>query len=234
MEILSGFDGIVDRKTLMEQLRIPDDSDDAMEFDKLLELAVKIANPKAIYTEGFVEAKTEDELIINGVKFKSRVLRKNFNKVEKVFPFIATCGTELDQVKFDKNDFLRDYWWDTIKGYFLMKARKNLLSFLEKRFFLKKTAVMSPGTGNYGIWHIEQQKELFSLIGDVEKLVGVKLTDSYLMIPNKSVSGILFSTEHDFNSCKVCRRENCPTRKSPFDGNLWKNLEIESGTMIKK
>ncbi|MBC8461851.1 MAG: hypothetical protein H8D67_28105 [Deltaproteobacteria bacterium] len=35
---------------------------------------------------------------------------------------------------------------------------------------------------------IEQQKELFSIFGNVEDLIGVKLTDSYLMIPNKSVS----------------------------------------------
>ena len=227
MEILSDFEVKIDSEMLMQELKISHDSDDAREFNKLLDQASKIARPKALYTEAFIESKKGDEIIINGVKFTSIALRKNLDKVEKVFPFIATCGIELDRVKFEKNDFLKDYWWDTIKGYFLMKARENLLLFLEKKFFLKKTAVMSPGDGDYGIWPIEQQKELFSIFGDVEKLIGVKLTDSYLMIPNKTISGILFSTEHDFNSCKVCQRKNCAMRKSAFDRKLWEELNIK-------
>ena len=54
---------------------------------------------------------------------------------------------------------------------------------------------MSPGASEKYVWPIEQQKELFSLFEYVEKLIGVKLTDSYLMIPNKSVSGFLSSSK---------------------------------------
>jgi hypothetical protein len=60
----------------------------------------------------------------------------------------------------------------------------------------------------------------------------VKLTDSFLMIPNKTVSGFLFSTEKDYRSCKICRRKNCPGRSAEFDENLWKEYqkgEIKNG-----
>jgi cobalamin-dependent methionine synthase I len=38
-----------------------------------------------------------------------------------------------------------------------------------------------------------EQKKLFALFGDVEGDIGVKLSDSNIMYPGKSVSGIYFS-----------------------------------------
>ncbi|MCX7916642.1 MAG: vitamin B12 dependent methionine synthase, partial [bacterium] len=200
------------------------DSEDEREFLNLVEIAKKIGKPKAVYIEGFIEEKRDDSVIINGVKFTSIVLRKNLENVEKVFVFIATCGIELNQINF-KDDILKDYWWDTIKGYFLEIARKNLFEYLQERYFLKKVISMSPGASEKYVWPIEQQKELFSLFGDVESLIGVKLAESYLMIPNKSVSGFLFSTEKDYKSCKICRRKNCPGRIAEFDEELWKSYQ---------
>jgi hypothetical protein len=65
---------------------------------------------------------------------------------------------------------------------------------------------------------------LFSLFGDVDNLIGVRLTAESLMIPNKSVSGICFPTEINFQSCQVCHREKCSGRKAPFDGKLWESV----------
>jgi hypothetical protein len=83
---------------------------------------------------------------------------------------------------------------------------------------------MNPGSGDANVWPIEQQKELFSLFGDVENLIGVRLTDSFLMVPNKSVSGICFPTEINFQSCQLCHRMNCNGRKAPFDRKLWESV----------
>jgi len=224
MEILKNFNFEIDADNLIERLKIEKGSEDEKDFLNLLEKAKEIARPKAVYLEGFIEEKKEDEIIINGVKFKSNILRKNLEGVEKVFVFIATCGTELDSIKF-KDDILKDWWWETIKGYFLEIARRYLFDYLKNKYFLKKIISMSPGASEKYVWPIEQQKELFSLFGDTEKLIGVRLTDSYLMIPNKSVSGFLFSSEKDYRSCKVCRRKNCPGRSAEFDENLWKEYQ---------
>ena len=56
---------------------------------------------------------------------------------------------------------------------------------------------------------------------DVEKLIGVRLTDSFLMVPMKSISGILFPTEVRFESCQLCPRKDCPGRRAPYDQALW-------------
>ena len=78
---------------------------------------------------------------------------------------------------------------------------------------------MSPGS--LADWPINEQKPLFELLGDVEKLVGVNLTDSFLMSPIKTVSGFRFSKESDYVSCQLCPREKCPGRKAPYEPNLY-------------
>ena len=50
--------------------------------------------------------------------------------------------------------------------------------------------------------------------------MGVRLTDSFLMVPNKSVSGIFFPAEVTFTSCQLCQRGVCPGRRAPFDPKL--------------
>ena len=96
---------------------------------------------------------------------------------------------------------------------------------LDRKYKLGKTATISPGSGDVTVWPIEQQRELFALFVDVENLVGVRLTESFLMTPNKSVSGIRFPTEIDFQSCQLCHRENCPGRRAPFDKKLWESVQ---------
>lgn len=233
MEILKDFNIEIDTPLLMKKLRIEQSSEDKLEFGKLVRQALAIANPKALYLEGFIESKGDDFVVINGVNFTSRVLRKNLDNVEKVFVYIATCGVELDLVKFDQQEFLKEYWWDTIKNYFLKAATNMLMEYIKKRYMLNKTAIMVPGGGESGVWNIEQQKQLFSLFGNVEKLIGVRLTGTCLMIPNKSVSGILFQTEKDYSGCKLCKRQNCPGRIAEFDEQLWKSLEIEASLKLK-
>ena len=69
----------------------------------------------------------------------------------------------------------------------------------------------SPG---YCDWDVSQQKVLFeALDGDQ---AGIRLTDSFLMIPRKSISGIIgigpFG-EMNYNPCKTCEKSTCVGRR---------------------
>lgn len=230
MEIVKDFVCEIDVNELLRELKIFE-KEDVEEFKRMFDLSTKIARPKAIYIEGYIESRGDDFVVINQKKFTSRVLKNNLEKIERVFAYIATCGTELDSVKFP-DDCLKQYWWESIKASYLSVARKNLFEYIKTRFMLGKVSTMVPGGGEPGLWPIEQQKELFSLFGDVESLIGVRLTDTCLMLPNKSVSGILFPVEKDYNSCRLCRRKNCPGRSADFDPDLWKSIRIQ--TNLKK
>jgi len=154
-------------------------------------------------------------------RFVSRVLRANLDEVGRVFPYVATCGPELDTIPIAADDIFGQFCRDTIKEIALYAAIAHLDSFIKEAYALEKLVSMNPGSGDVEVWPIEQQKELFAFFGDVQESIGVVLTDSCLMLPNKSVSGLLYASEHDFTSCQLCHREKCPGRRAPFDPHLW-------------
>jgi len=224
METLIDIPFLVDAKSLMARSCVEPGSDDAKDLQSLVELATQKGKPKAAYTVAFVEARDGDTVRIDGISFMSRTLARNLQSVERVFPFVATCGHEMDEAFPTKGDMLKEFWWDMIKARLLGVAECHVRDHLHRVFRLGKTATMRPGSGDATIWPIEQQQELFSLLGDVEGRVGVRLTPSSLMVPNKTTSGLLFPTETDFRSCEVCHRENCPSRHAPFNERLWEEI----------
>lgn len=225
MEVLQNIPFELDTESLGAKLHLQKGSDDAKELDALVETIRPHIRPKAVYIESYIEARGEDTVTIDGVTFTSRVLRANLESVERVFPFIATCGRGIDELDLTSGDFIKQFWIDTIKETALRSMVTYLNEHVNRRYALKKSSSMSPGSGDVGTWTIEQQKNLFTLFGNVSELIGVELTDSFLMIPNKSVSGIRFPTEIDFRTCQVCHRENCSSRSAPFDSSLWETYQ---------
>lgn len=226
MEVLDTIPFEPDLAALLQKNRIKSGSPYIKEFEQLLEKAQKAARPKAAYKDCFIEAKGSETIVIEGITFTSQTLRKNLDQAERVFPFIATSGKELDEVPLREGDFLQEYWWDTIKAAALDSARAYLSDHLTRQFALGHTATMNPGSGDGIIWPLRQQRELFSLMGDVKGQIGVELSESLLMIPNKTVSGIRFPTEVDFRTCQLCHREDCPSRAAPFDKVLWESMQL--------
>ena len=220
MKILDDIPFELDIDSLLSCLHIDKESEDAKDIQDLVETVAPIAKPKAVYKVSYIQSKDYDTVKIGGVIFSSRVLRVNLDKVERVFSYIATCGRELDEIISPSDDFIRQFWLDTIKGMVLETGVKYLKGYLKRKYALGDTSSMAPGAGGQDLWPIEQQKQLFSLFGNVEDLIGVKLTDSFLMIPNKSVSGLCFPTEIRFESCQLCARRICAGRRAPYDKNL--------------
>ncbi len=221
MEILSDIPFELDAASIAKTVHVALDSPDGQTVSDLIEKAREVARPKALYREAFIDMKGPGTVIIDGITFASRMLRANLDRVERVFPFVVTCGHELDAVGLPVGDFLVEFWWDAIKAALLGYGIRHLNAHLKQRFALDKTASMSPGSGDADVWPIEQQRQLFALLGDVKAQIGVELTESYLMKPNKTVSGVHFATDVDFRSCQVCRRESCPSRSAAFDADLW-------------
>jgi hypothetical protein len=187
---------------------------------KLLEKAKEVAQPKALYTVSYIENKNEESVQIDGVLFRSKILRKNLESAERVFPYIVTAGRELDAVELHKDDYMSVFSFDAIKELILESAYHYLERYIINRYSPGTMAHMNPGS--LSDWPVSQQPALFSLFGDVETLIGVKLTPSFLMNPIKSVSGIYFPTEIDFKSCMLCTRHPCSKRRAPYDPEMVK------------
>ena len=224
-QVLENVPFELDVGDLLRRLHIAEESDDAREAASLVDVIHSKAKPKALYRICAVEERGDDTVVLDGVTFTSLVLRSNLDEVQRVFAYIATCGAEVDDLDLAAGDFLKQYWLDEIKAVLLAASIRHLQEHLKTRYALGKTASMSPGSGEATVWPIDQQRELFSLLGNVRDLIGVELTESCLMMPNKSVSGVRFRTEVDFRTCQLCQREDCPSRSAPFDQHLWDSYQ---------
>ncbi len=197
-------------------------------IQELVEVTRSIAKPKVVYKVSYADDKDADTVTIDGVRFTSRVLRINLNQIGKVFPYIATCGTELEEIVVPSSDVMKSFCFEEIKIMVLRSAVTYLSNHLTEHYALGKMSRMSPGSGSLESWPVAQQKELFSLFGDTEELIGVRLTKSCVMFPLKSVSGIYFPTEIRFESCQLCPREKCIGRRTPYDPELAKKYREDT------
>jgi hypothetical protein len=191
----------------------------------LIERARNLIEGSAAYRVCYIEEKREDAISINGVYLKSKVLRRNVDQAERVFPFVLTIGGALERETRSCSDILQQYYLDSIGNAALESVRSYLEDHLRSRYALTTISSLSPGS--LDDWSIENQKLLFSILGDVHGAVCVKLKESLVMSPSKSISGIYFPTEIPFYSCQLCARERCPSRKAEFNEQLAREYGIQ-------
>lgn len=209
----------IDLETLAKQMRIKEGSGHLEKLGKLAEQARAVAKPKAVFRAAYIEEKGEDRVRVNGVVFSSRVLRVNLDKAYRIFPYVATCGKELEEWSQGVTDLLEKFWADAIKEMAVKQTVKYLNGYLTEHFQPGKLSRMNPGS--LADWPLPEQRALFSILEDGPGTIGVRLTDHFLMMPIKSVSGIWFPTEESFESCRLCSREKCPGRRAAYDPNLY-------------
>lgn len=185
---------------------------------ELCKEAQEIARPKFAYKVSFIEEIGENFVIADKIKLNSRVMSVNLSSLNRMFPVIATCGREIEEWSKGIHGILYQYWADKIKELALEGARKRGAEDIRSRYNVKGTAYMSPGA--ITDWPLSEQRGLFSLLGNAAADIGVQLTDSFLMLPIKTVSLIMFETEKDYENCQLCPREKCPSRRASFVSDL--------------
>ena len=223
MEILEHIPVNLDLEEIKKRLHMGK-SGDWSQVQTLVEESQSLISAKAVYKVCYIESKHEDAVTIDGRSLKSRVLRKNLNNVERIFPYVVTIGNRLEEKTRASTDLLKKYYLDTIGNVALNSTQKYLKDQFRSRYALNGMSCMSPGS--LKDWAIEEQRSLFSILGDVKSAIGVGLNETLVMIPNKSLSGIYFPTEIPFYSCQLCHREDCPTRKAPYDEKLAREYGI--------
>jgi hypothetical protein len=220
VNILDNLPFQIDVAALLRDMHVRPGSRHESEILDLVKQAEPVARPKAAFKLAFIEGKGLDTITADGVEFKSRVMRVHLDKLERFFVYVCTSGAEL-QAWADSfaDDILAGYYADAINQAVLKSAFGGFVNHLVNAYSLTNPSAMNPGS--LGDWPITQQRPLFNLLGDVEGAIGVHLKDTFLMVPTKSVSGILFPAEESFASCQLCPRDNCPNRRAPYDAELF-------------
>lgn len=179
-----------------------------------------IAAPTAAYR--IIESPQFDntlkELKMEGLTF---ALGKNITnllkKSEKVLVYAVTIGFEVEKLakqKMEEGNTLDSFIYDIIGSEMAENTGILFHQSLEKKMNnigLKVSNRFSPG---YCDWNLNSQHNLFSLLGDLN--CGISLTNSSLMIPVKSVSGIIGIGSElkrlDY-TCRICNDKSCLKRK---------------------
>ena len=223
MEILQNLTTQIDPEAVRTSLRL-DRQGDSQLAQRLIDKAKTLIEPKAAFKVCYIEKKLQNAVMVDGLRLESKVLRKNLNEAQRIFPYVVSIGAALEQATRKMNDLLEAYYLDVIGNIALTAVRKQLHDYLCSKFALKKISFMSPGS--LQDWPVEAQSQLFQLLPEVEASIGVRLNKSFLMVPTKSVSGIYFQTEVSFFNCQLCRRGRCPGRKARYNEDLAREYGI--------
>ncbi len=185
-------------------------------FDKTVDLL----QPKSLVATEFIEKRVQEGservLHVGTSVFRGKVLLE-LDTVHRLFPYIATCGNEMETYDTASLDMLAPFWLDTLKTMALGAVRLRTVAYIKETYGIEKVSSVNPGSGNVDIWPIQELGGIFNLL-DQGSPIGVQLTPSSLMVPNKTISGIFYESDTNFTSCRYCERENCPGRKEPFSG----------------
>lgn len=175
----------------------------------------EIGKPVACFKEAKVDEWGSDYVVIDGVRFSGKFIADRLKNSKIVYPYVASCGKELDTWGRNCGDMILDYCYDDIRQSSIKPVLDMVHETVMNRFGAYKLASVNPGS--IPQWPLSEQKPLFNLLGSVYETTQVKLEKNLLMYPLKSVSGILFESDEGYCNCRICRRQNCPGRREELD-----------------
>lgn len=214
------FDELGIEKSDIEELLGFEDSELPEPFPELIEIALKLApsicnirGGYQIYNPDVVAIDSKTVQIRHHIFNPSKIVIKQFKNAGSLALFISTAGAEITE--HSKNlsqtgDPMSGYIFDILGSVTVAKATDKMLKSMETE--MQKTGLMisdsfSPG---YCEWNVDEQQKLFALLP--EKFCGVSISESSLMWPIKSVSGMVAigkEMEHKGYQCYWCTDKDC-------------------------
>ena len=217
--IISAFGCEIPFEALLSALHVKADDDAIETIAEIHRQAVSIANPKAVYLPVTPVIK-DGEIWLNGICFKNEFVFQKLSQCGVVVPYVASCGRELESWSETLGDFYERFVADTIKQMYLFFIRDRLVAEAAEKHLTSHKKIARINPGSLKEWPITEQTALFKLLGNVKEDIGVELTGSFLMLPTKSSSGILFETDEDYENCQHCPRLTCPNRRAEYSGDI--------------
>lgn len=186
------------------------------ETDTLLERIAPSLRPRFLFfiSDGILDTERETLTIQDTIFYIGKTIARQLRGSEAFVFFAATAGSEFETFQHtlqQEDDMVKVYIADSLGSIIAEKAADcmeiALATFIEEKGW-KHTNRYSPG---YCGWHVSEQQKLFSLF-PVASPCGIRLTDSSLMIPIKSVSGVIgigSGVRKLEYTCGLCTCENC-------------------------
>ena len=176
--------------------------------DSFAELEV-CAEIRWVYRIFEYKEETDGTIFIGQMKINSKNLSKNLKNCQEVVVMAATLGMEVDRLlkRYSITDMSRAVVLQACAAAFLeenCEKYQNEIRLEMKGKYLRPR--FSPG---YGDFNIEHQEDIIQML-EASKKIGLGRTESYMLIPTKSVTAIIGISNTDENchkeGCEVCEK----------------------------
>lgn len=223
LEIIPAIDDlIVNRDNILKGLGMKfSDADEYLLqlIDHLLAQCKTLVQPKACYAlfSNPIFHIQQRQVQLDAIFFETGKVVTNFlKKSDAIIVFACTIGAQVEQLaKQQMNDgnALEGYIVDLIGSELAEGVADYLHDHLEKEAQIEGKGLTNRFSPGYCNWPVVQQHELFLLLGS--GVCGITLTPSALMLPVKSVSGIIGrgkGLKRADYKCRLCDDEKCILR----------------------
>lgn len=163
-------------------------------LDEAIKRANELAHPAGMWREEriVIDDSLDSLTLADGFKIKSKLVKRVMRGCSRAAIFAVTIGPMLEAEVTElmkAGDMAEAVMLDSVGGESAEGCAEYLNKLVQKeahRRGLHLTMRFSPG---YGDWHLEGQRELFRAL--CPEKIGITLTESCLMIPRKSITGII-------------------------------------------
>jgi hypothetical protein len=164
---------------------------------------------------------SEGELYLGGLTFNlGREVAAFLLKSSRIVVFAVTCGDAIEQFSralMKQGHALEGLLVDIIGSELAEDLAESLHQQIEMAAAAEQWNTTNRYSPGYCNWPVSDQQNLFSLLGDDR--CGIEVTPVSLMIPVKSVSGMLgigAGVRKMAYKCHLCSDEHCIMRRGDF------------------
>ena len=151
--------------------------------------------------------------IVETVLQSGKIITASLREATSFAVFVATVGNGFDRWNRaiqSEDDMVRAFFADSLGSVLAEACVAVMLVDIEREMTKQGLFISNSYSPGYCDWRLEEQDKLFSFFP--EQFCGVTLTESCLMLPIKSVSGIIGigkDVKKRLYSCEVCTMTTC-------------------------
>jgi hypothetical protein len=189
-----------------------EDSDTGYLVDTVIREIMPLLTDNEGITGGYILRKADEVHLNTGVQ-----IRGYMKGSEYLALFVCTAGkifTDLFSRYNHEENYLEAFVADAIGSLTAEKAMDKIQAKLALEMQPEGLQITNRYSPGYCEWPVSGQRELFDQMGEFP--IPVSLTESCLMLPIKSVSGIIgvgAQIRKRPYGCQICKNKNCTYRK---------------------
>ncbi len=197
--------------------QMPDETVTAI-VEEVISMLFRESAPKHLYREFPLYISTDGTIDGGCFQTKSRHLSTNLKDCEKIVLFAATLGIGADHLihRYSRLEMSRAVMLQAAAAAMIESYCDEICTALRSSYEAQGWYLRPRFSPGYGDFPLECQEPLLTGL-EAGKRIGIKLTDSFLMMPSKSVTAVMGLSKTprtcDVRGCEVCEKKDCTYRR---------------------